>query len=41
MARDPAGQLSDRVSCKIKELKHCNVIEMRWNKYEVSLTSSV
>ena len=39
------GQRSDRstsrVSCKSTELKRCSMIEMRWNKYEVSLASPV
>jgi len=39
MATGPAGQLA--VSCKSTELKRCSVIEMRWNKYEVSLASPV
>jgi len=34
-----AGQLA--VSRKSTELKHCSMIEMRWNKLEVSLASPV
>ena len=34
-----SGRSTDRVSCKSTELKRCSMIEMRWNKYEVSLAS--
>ena len=34
-----SGRSSGRVSCKSTELKRCSMIEMRWNKYEVSLAS--
>ena len=30
-----------RTSCKSTELKHCSMIKMHWNKYEVSLASPV
>ena len=36
-----SGRSAGRVSCKSTELKRCSMIEMRWNKYEVSLTSPV
>ena len=36
-----SGRSTGRVSCKSIELKHCSMIEMRWNKYEVSLASPV
>ena len=36
-----SGRSTGRVSCKSTELKRCSMIEMRWNKYEVSLTSHV
>ena len=36
-----SGRSTGRVSCKSTELKRCSMIEMRWNKYEVSLTSPV
>ena len=36
-----SGRSTGRVSCKSTELKRCSVIEMRWNKYEVSLASPV
>ena len=36
-----SGRSTDRVSCKSTELKRCSMIEMRWNKYEVSLASPV
>jgi len=36
-----SGRSTVRVSCKSTELKRCSMIEMRWNKYEVSLTSPV
>jgi len=39
MVIGPAGKLT--VSCKSTELKRCSMIEMRWNKYEVSLASPV
>ena len=32
-----SGRSTGRVSCKSTELKRCSMIEMRWNKYEVSL----
>ena len=32
-----SGRSTGRVSCRSTELKRCSVIEMRWNKYEVSL----
>jgi len=32
-----SGRSTGRVSCKSTELKRCSAIEMRWNKYEVSL----
>jgi len=35
------GRSTDRVSCTNTELKPCSMIEIRWNKYEVSLTSPV
>jgi len=35
-----SGRSTGRVSCKSMELKRCSMIEMRWNKYEVSLASS-
>ena len=34
-----SGRSTGRVSCKNTELKRCSMIEMRWNKYEVSLAS--
>jgi len=34
-----SGRSTGRVSCKSTELKRCSMIEMRWNKYEVSLAS--
>jgi len=34
-----SGRSTSRVSCKSTELKRCSMIEMRWNKYEVSLAS--
>jgi len=34
------GRSTGRVSCKSTELKRCSMIEMRWNKYEVSLALS-
>ena len=36
-----SGRSTGRVSCKSIELKRCSMIEMRWNKYEVSLASPV
>jgi len=36
-----SGKSTGRVSCKSTELKRCSIIEMRWNKYEVSLASPV
>ena len=36
-----SGRSTSRVSYKSTELKRCSVIEMRWNKYEVSLASPV
>ena len=37
-----SGRSTGRVSrCKSTELKRCNMTEMRWNMYEVSLTSPV
>jgi len=36
-----SGRSTGRVSCKSTELKRCSMIEMRWNKYEVSLKSPV
>ena len=36
-----SGRSTSRVSCKSTELKRCSMIEMRWNKYEVSLASPV
>ena len=36
-----SGRSTGRVSCKSTELKRCSMIEMRWNKYEVSLASLV
>ena len=36
-----SGRSTGRVSCKRTELKRCSMIEMRWNKYEVSLASPV
>ena len=36
-----SGRSAGRVSCKSTELKRCSMIELRWNKYEVSLTSHV
>ena len=36
-----SGRSTGRVSCKSAELKRCSMIEMRWNKYEVSLASPV
>jgi len=36
-----SGRSTGRVSCKSTELKRCSMIEMRWNKYEVSLASFV
>ena len=36
-----SGRSTGRVSCKSTELKRCSVIEMRWNKCEVSLASPV
>jgi len=36
-----SGRSTGRVSCKSTELKRCSMIEMRWNKYEVSLASPV
>ena len=37
-----SGRSTGRVSCKNMELlKRCSMIEMRWNKYEVSLASPV
>jgi len=35
------GRSTGRVSCKSTELKHCSMIEMRWNRYEASLASHV
>jgi len=35
------GQRSGRSTGKSTELKRCSMIEMRWNKYEVSLASPV
>ena len=32
-----SGRSTGRVSCRSTELKRCSVIEMRWNRYEVSL----
>jgi len=32
-----SGRSTGRVLCKSTELKRCSMIEMRWNKYEVSL----
>ena len=32
-----SGRSTGRVSCKSTELKRFSMIEMRWNKYEVSL----
>ena len=32
-----SGRSTGRVSCKSTELKRCSMIEMRWNKYEVSI----
>ena len=32
-----SGRSTGRVSCRSTELKRCSMIEMRWNKYEVSL----
>jgi len=34
-----SGRSTGRVSCRSTELKRCSMIEMRWNKYEVSLAS--
>ena len=34
-----SGRSTGKVSCKSTELKRCSMIEMRWNKYEVSLAS--
>ena len=36
-----SGRSTGRVSCKSTELKRCSMIEMRWNKYKVSLASPV
>jgi len=36
-----SGRSTGRVSRKSTELKRCSMIEMRWNKYEVSLASPV
>jgi len=36
-----SGRSTGRVSCKSTELNRCSMIEMRWNKYEVSLASPV
>jgi len=36
-----SGRSTGRVSCKSTELKRCSMIEMRWNRYEVSLASPV
>ena len=36
-----SGRSTGRVSCESTELKRCSMIEMRWNKYEVSLASPV
>jgi len=36
-----SGRSSGRVSFKSTELKRCSMIEIRWNKYEVSLISLV
>jgi len=36
-----SGRSTGRVSCKSTELKRCSMMEMRWNKYEVSLASPV
>jgi len=36
-----SGRSTGRVSCKSMELKRCSMIEMCWNKYEVSLASPV
>jgi len=36
MVIGPAGQLAE-CHAKAQELKRCSMIEMRWNKYEVSL----
>ena len=36
-----SGRSTGKVSCKSTELKRCSMIEMRWNKYEVSLASPV
>jgi len=35
------GHMPGRVSCKSTELKRRSMIEMRWNKYEVSFASQV
>ena len=36
-----SGRSTGRVSCKSTELKRCSMTEMRWNKYEVSLTTQI
>jgi len=36
-----SGRSTGRVSCKSTELKRCSMIEMRWNKYGVSLAYPV
>ena len=36
-----SGRSTGRVSCKSTELKRCSMIEIRWNKYEVSLASPI
>ena len=36
-----SGMSTGRVSFKSTELKRCSMIEMRWNKYEVSLAYHV
>jgi len=36
-----SGRSTGRVSCKSTELKRCSMTEMRWNKYEVPLTSHI
>jgi len=32
-----SSRSTGRVSCKSTELKHCSMIEMHWNKYEVNI----
>jgi len=36
-----SGRSTGRMSCKGTELRHCSMIEMRWNEYAVSLASPV